>query len=98
MSILSPFSRGVDHAKSLDTLKTVMKKFEAGAVQRIDVCPNDCIAYWDSTYLPELYKNYYRTKCPVCSTSRLCRTHTVCLHAPSDILVHTYVHTHSGPP
>lgn len=40
-------------------------------VVSVDVCPNDCIAYYDATH-PSLahYKHAHRKWCPVCGASR----------------------------
>jgi hypothetical protein len=56
--------------KSVDQVKAILDKFEASTVERIDVCPNDCVAYWDSKHLPVAYRHYHRTKCPVCNAPR----------------------------
>ena len=51
-------------------VKGMLKDAEAKYVRRIDLCPNDCIAYWNSKHLPEPYLHEHRTKCPVCNTPR----------------------------
>jgi len=51
-------------------LKSMLEAFEEETVEKIDVCPNDCIAYWDSKHLPTPYRHWHRTKCPVCNTPR----------------------------
>lgn len=51
-------------------IKNLLKNGELEHMQRIDVCPNDCIAYWDSKYLPVPYQHWHRDKCPVCDASR----------------------------
>ena len=53
-------------------MKETLRKYEVSAMERIDLCPNDCIAYWDSKNLlgNEVYRHAHRTKCPVCNTSR----------------------------
>jgi hypothetical protein len=51
-------------------IKRTLVKAEDGLVERIDVCPQDCIAYWDSAHLPEVYQHAHRTKCPVCDEPR----------------------------
>ena len=47
-----------------------INRSEARYVKRIEMCPNDCIAYWDSKNLPEPYRHSHRTKCPVCNEPR----------------------------
>ena len=58
--------------KTWDQIKGVLRKQEKKSFVRIEICPNDCIAYWDSKHLPESenYKNSHRTKCPVCFLER----------------------------
>ena len=56
--------------KSFRTVKKILDEHRDKTVVQIDVCPNDCIAYWDSTYLATPVKHAYRTKCPTCGTSR----------------------------
>jgi hypothetical protein len=34
------------------------------------VCSEDCIAYWDSKYLPEKYRHAHRSSCPRCGADR----------------------------
>ena len=57
-------------AKSFRTVKKILDDHRDKTVVRIDVCPNDCVAYWDSTYLATPVRNSYRTKCPVCGVPR----------------------------
>ena len=57
-------------AKSFRTVKKILDDHRDKTVVRIDVCPNDCIAYWDSSYLATPVRNAYRMKCPVCGVSR----------------------------
>jgi hypothetical protein len=60
-------------SKNLTTMgrmKVAIAKFQAKTLVRIAVCRNDCIAYWDSTNLPEPIKNAHRTRCPVCGVDR----------------------------
>ena len=52
-------------------VKKILIKAEATYSQRIDICPNDCIAYWDSKHLPMPYRHAHRTECPICGSSRL---------------------------
>ena len=60
---------GADVA-SWPQIKAALRKAETGMVERIELCPNDCVAYWDSKSLPESYRHAHRTKCPVCDTPR----------------------------
>jgi hypothetical protein len=63
--------RGVDF-KTFNQVRAIIKKCEVDNVQRLEMCPNDCIVYWDSKHLDGVfeYKHAHRTKCPVCNTSR----------------------------
>ena len=56
--------------KTFPQVKEILKKHHDRTRVRIDVCPNDCIAYWDSTFLPDPIRHAHRSKCPVCATSR----------------------------
>jgi hypothetical protein len=51
-------------------IKIALKKAESNHVERIDICVNDCIAFWDSTSLPESYRHSHRQKCPECNELR----------------------------
>jgi hypothetical protein len=60
---------------SFYSVKERLRQFEEGAVRRIDICPNDCIAYYDTIHLSGNFacKNSHRTKCPKCDVSRYVR-------------------------
>jgi hypothetical protein len=60
---------GVD-LPAFHTLKTMLHKSEDEYVQRLDICPNDCIVYWNSTHLATPYSHAHRTLCPVCRHPR----------------------------
>ena len=51
-------------------IKTVLKTCETRFVRRIEVCPNDCLAFWNSKHLPEPYRHAHRTVCLVCGEAR----------------------------
>jgi hypothetical protein len=51
-------------------VRTLLARVKGKYCQRVECCPNDCIAYWDSTYLPESYHHAHRRSCPVCGTAR----------------------------
>jgi hypothetical protein len=51
-------------------VKRILSKVQTQYVQRIDVCPNDCVAFWDSTHLTTPYRHAHRLKCPTCGASR----------------------------
>jgi hypothetical protein len=53
-------------------VRDILKKSETAHVQRLDVCRNDCIVYWDSVHLEvaDSYRHAHRTKCPVCNAPR----------------------------
>lgn len=55
---------------SFPWIKRLLHRGETKCFRRIDVCPNDCIAYWDSKLLPVQYKHSHRTKCPKCDLPR----------------------------
>ena len=60
---------GVD-LPAYHVLKTMLYKSEAKYVQRLDLCPNDCIVYWDSKHLKTPYRHAHRMRCPVCTHPR----------------------------
>ena len=45
-----------------------MNRFKDRTVVRVEICPNDCIAYYDSVHLTGSYRtrNSHRTACPIC--------------------------------
>ena len=51
-------------------VKNILRKNEMKYVKRYDICPNDCIVYFDSKNLVKPYKHSHRLKCPKCSTPR----------------------------
>ena len=55
---------------SFHWVRRMCNKMQDKQVQRIDVCRNDCIAYWNSTHLSEPYRHEHRSKCPVCNEPR----------------------------
>jgi hypothetical protein len=59
-----------EHLTTMDRMKRVLSKFAHNKLLRITVCRNDCVAYWDSTHLPEPIKNAHRTRCPICDLDR----------------------------
>ena len=70
------------------TVKGLLRKYEVKAMERIDLCPNDCIAYWDSKNLvgDAVYRNAHRTKCPVCNTPRYVVDPKTGEHRPAKVL------------
>ena len=51
-------------------LKRILGKAESSYVRRLDLCPNDCIVYYDSQHLKEPYRHAHRFNCPVCGHPR----------------------------
>ena len=68
VSMLLP--EGVDMV-TFDTVKGILQRVQHKYVQRIEICPNDCIAFWDSRHLPTPYRHAHRTRCPVCDAQRV---------------------------
>ena len=54
------------------TMKGWLKRSESTVCTRIDVCPNDCIAYYNSVNFPvdQKYRHAHRTHCPICGEQR----------------------------
>lgn len=57
---------------SFYSVKERLRKYEAQAVRRIEICPNDCIAYYDTVNLKGEHRtrHSHRTKCPFCDAPR----------------------------
>ena len=57
---------------TFEEARNLVKKHKAMRIQRIEICTNDCIAYWDCKNIPEMsdYKHSHRSKCPECNEPR----------------------------
>ena len=67
---------------TFETAKNLVKKHKDMSIQRIDICKNDCIAYWDCENIPEMketYRHSHRTRCPVCGEPRYVKRNGVLL-------------------
>ena len=53
-----------------NSVKGILRKCETKYCQRIHICRNDCIAYWNAEHLPESYRHAHRNTCPVCGEAR----------------------------
>ena len=55
-------------------VKYMLKRRKNAMVRRIDICQNDCIAYYDTKHMPVMgggaSSHWHRTKCPVCGMPR----------------------------
>lgn len=56
--------------KTFTQVKYILNQHHDRTRVLIDVCANDCIAYWDSTFLPDPIRHAHRSKCPICNLSR----------------------------
>lgn len=65
------FLPGVD-VSTFNHAKGLVIKHRAMTQERIEMCVNDCIAYWDCKHIPEqrAYKHSHRTMCPKCGEPR----------------------------
>jgi hypothetical protein len=63
---------GID-LPSFTSVKNILCRAETRYVKRYDLCPEDCIVYYDSTLLSPPVKHAHRTLCPVCGTPRYVR-------------------------
>jgi hypothetical protein len=57
---------------SWNTVKGVIDRFYNVHVERISICVNDCVAFWDPKYTPALLseKHAHRNTCPKCGQDR----------------------------
>ena len=57
---------------SFYSVKQRLRKYEDQAVRRIEICPNDCIAYYNTEHLTGAHaqRHVHRSRCPVCATPR----------------------------
>jgi hypothetical protein len=64
-------------ASTFNHAKGLVQKHQAMHIQRIEMCQNDCIAYWDCKNIPERkdYRHSHRTACPKCSAPRYIKDH-----------------------
>ena len=60
---------GVD-IPAFSTLKRILCESEQSYVRRLDICPNDCVVFYDSIHLKEPYRHAHRFNCPVCGHPR----------------------------
>jgi hypothetical protein len=52
-------------------LKNMLERVHKNNVVVVDLCPNDCMAYYDGKHAKLTgYKNFTRTKCPKCNAAR----------------------------
>jgi hypothetical protein len=65
------FLPGVN-TSTFDTAKNLVKKHKDMCIQRIEICKNDCIAYWNCKHIPEMkhYSHSHRSRCPKCDEPR----------------------------
>lgn len=57
---------------TFNMIKQLIIEHEELCCETIEICRNDCIAYWDTKNLPPefAFKHSHRTKCPVCNEPR----------------------------
>ena len=57
---------------SFPAIKRMLARAKDQLVRRIDICKNDCIAYYNTRHLPGAKgsRHWHRTKCPVCGEPR----------------------------
>lgn len=89
--------------------KGILQRVELRYVNRYDVCPNDCIVYYDSKNLPSRYRyrHAHRVRCPVCDTPRYVTdptdgasravgtTRSVCTSTRARAKTHSNAHTNT---
>jgi hypothetical protein len=73
---------------TFNMVKKMMERFSEQACRRIEICRNDCIAYYDTHSLSEPYqtKHSHRTKCPECNAPRTVFDPTAKKYIPSKVV------------
>ena len=69
-------------------VKRLLRNNERKFVVRIEICPNDCIAYWNSKHLSTPYRHAHRTKCPVCNHPRYLKDPVDGKSRPAKVVYH----------
>jgi hypothetical protein len=75
-------------------IKRSLRAAEQDSVVRIDMCVNDCIAFWNSSSLPESYRHAHRSKCPVCFEDRWIKDPVDGKERSRKVLSHIHAHIH----
>ena len=63
-------SGGRSRMRSWESIKGALRAFEQHTMKTIEICPNDCVAFWNSDHLQTTYRHAHRTRCPVCGAKR----------------------------
>lgn len=63
---------------------------EGRFARRIDICPNDCVAYVDTLNLPPAFatENAHRTACPECGEARYVQRPGTSVRVPAKVVYH----------
>ena len=51
-------------------VKRILNRAQTKFVIRIEMCPNDCVVFWNSKHLTKPYRHAHRRFCPVCGSPR----------------------------
>ena len=72
MKIIKLVCGGTVDVPTFGQIKEAVKRCDFVTSQRIEMCPNDCIVYYDSKNLPEEHacKHAHRTFCVECGAQR----------------------------
>lgn len=70
--LLSACTPGGTKLPTFRAIKRMLVKNKDRIVRRIDICRNDCIAFYDTKHLPEQFRSdhAHRTHCPICGADR----------------------------
>ena len=75
---------------TFESIRQALRRQEHEFVERVEVCPNDCVAYVDTTHLPPPFamKHAHRTKCPVCGERRHVKDPRSGKRVPAKVVMH----------
>ena len=75
---------------SFPAMKALFRRMKSSFVKRIEICPNDCIAYYNTTNLTGdlATRHAHRTKCPKCDTPRYVKDPKTNRDLPAKVIFH----------
>lgn len=75
---------------TFEAVRMSLRRHEDKFVKRIEICPNDCVAFYDTHSLlpPHEAKHAHRTRCPVCGASRHVKDPRTGRKVPAKVVQH----------